>query len=173
MRNEMIDLIKTRRSIRSFDDREISSELLREIAETAVYAPSAMNRQLWHFAVISKKEDIERLAKAVRIACSRDESYDFYRPTAMIITSADKATPFGCDDCACAIQNIFLAAHSLGIGSVWINQIRDVCDLPEVRAILTELGVPENHTVYGTAALGYPSAPPRITEKKLENISYR
>ncbi len=173
MSNDMISIIKTRRSIRAFSEKQIPTDVLREIAQTAVYAPSAMNRQMWHFAVISKKEDIERLASAVRTACSRDESYDFYRPTAMIITSADKNTPFGRDDCACAIQNIFLAAHSLGIGSVWINQIRDVCDAPEVREILTDLGVPEGHAVYGTAALGYPSAPPRITEKKLENISYR
>lgn len=46
-------------------------------------------------------------------------------------------------DCACALQNIFLAAKSLGIGSCWINQLGQTCDDPDVRAFLTGLGIPE------------------------------
>ena len=53
------------------------------------------------------------------------------------------------------MENIFLAAQSLGIGSVWINQLKDICDFPEVRASLRELGMPENQLVWGIAALGY------------------
>ncbi len=172
MNSDFIEMIKTRRSVRSFSEREIPAEVLRIIAETAVYAPSAMNRQCWHFSVISKREDIDRLAEAVRLACGRDERYNFYHPAAMIIASAEREIEMGRDDCACALQNIFLAAHALGIGSVWINQIRDVCDVPEVRNLLCGYGVPDAHVVYGAAALGYAAKPPRITEKKLENISY-
>ena len=69
-------------------------------------------------------------------------------------------------DCACAMQNIFLAAKSLGIGSCWINQLGQTCDDPDVRAFLTKLGIPENHRVYGCAALGYAAAAP-MKEKKL------
>ena len=172
MKNELIELLKTRRSIRSFTDREIEPEKLRQIAEAAVYAPSAMNRQSWHFAVICGREKLDRLAAVVRVACGRDEGYNFYRPAAMIIASNERDFRMGVDDCACALQNIFLAAHALGVGSVWINQIRDVCDVPEVRAVLTEFGVPENQVVYGSAALGYAANPPKPAEKKLGNISY-
>ena len=69
-------------------------------------------------------------------------------------------------DCACAMQNIFLAAKSLGIGSCWINLLGQTCDDPDVRAFLTKLGIPENHRVYGCAALGYAAAAP-VKEKKL------
>lgn len=72
-----------------------------------------------------------------------------------------------------ALENIFLAAHALGVGSVWINQLRDFCDVPEVRALLHEYGVPDGHAVYGSAALGYAKKPPRITEKFTSNITYR
>ena len=64
-------------------------------------------------------------------------------------------------DCACAIENMFLAAHSLGIGSCWINQLGTTCDDPEVREFISSLGVPENNKVYGCVALGY--ADPKIS----------
>ena len=69
-------------------------------------------------------------------------------------------------DCACAMQNIFLAAKSLGIGSCWINQLGQTYDDPEVRAFLTKLSIPENHRVYGCAALGYAAAAP-VKERQL------
>lgn len=71
-------------------------------------------------------------------------------------------------DCACALENIFLAATSLGIGSCWINQIGQNCDDPDVRALLTVLGVPENHKVYGCAALGCEPADAPVKEKKVK-----
>ena len=69
-------------------------------------------------------------------------------------------------DNACALENIFLAAHSMGLGTVWINQLSDTCDVPEVRAVLTEFGVPENHKVFGIAAIGYAAAETPVKEKK-------
>lgn len=68
-------------------------------------------------------------------------------------------------DCACAIENMFLAACSLGIGSCWINQLGTTCDDPQVRELLTELGVPENHKVYGCVALGYKAEGAPMKEK--------
>ena len=70
-------------------------------------------------------------------------------------------------DCACAIENMFLAAHSLGIGSCWINQLGTTCDDPEVRAFITSLGVPENHKGYGCVALGYADSNIPMKENKL------
>ena len=50
---------------------------------------------------------------------------------------------------------MFLAAKSFGIGSVWINQLQGICDKPEIRSFLQKVGVPDEHVVYGVAALGY------------------
>ena len=71
-------------------------------------------------------------------------------------------------DCACAIENMFLAAQSLGIGSCWINQLGTTCDDPEVREFITALGVPANHKVYGCVALGYPDSKIPMKEKKVK-----
>ena len=51
--------------------------------------------------------------------------------------------------------NLMNAAHALGLGSCWINQVRDQCDVPAVRALLTEYGTPEDHIVTCSAAIGY------------------
>lgn len=162
---EVLEAIKTRRSIRAFTDRKISREDLEIIAEAAIYAPSAMNRQSWKFTVVQDKARIEALAAAIRKELGRDEDYNFYRPDVMILASNERDNHNGAEDCACALENIFLAAHALGIGSVWINQLKGICDVPDVRAVLRELKLPENHIVLGMAALGYPAAPPKQVAK--------
>ena len=84
----------------------------------------------------------------------------------MVVTAkADCIAPQ--QDGSLAIENMMLAASSLGIGSCWINQLGQTCDDPDVRAFLTRLGIPENHRVYGCAALGYAPADAPVKEKKL------
>lgn len=163
--NQVLENIKTRRSVRSFREKPISREDLSAIVEAGQYAPTAMNRQNFQFTVLTGKEKIEGLAKVIREELGNGPDYNFYAPAALVLLSCDRENSNGMLDCACALQNIFLAAHSLSIGSVWINQLRDICDKPAVRQVLSALGLPESHVVWGMAALGYaaetPSAPVR------------
>lgn len=152
--NTVMENLLTRRSIRAFEDREIPREELDQILKAAQYAPSAMNRQTWQFTAVLNRTKIQELAKAIGKALSRD-NYNMYEPQAIIITSNLRDARFGIDDNACALENIFLAAHSFGIGSVWINQLRDACDDPYVRQMLKDFGIPDDHMAYGIAALGY------------------
>lgn len=163
--NEVIQNIKTRRSVRSFADKRISDEDLREIAEAGMFAPSGMNRQTWQFTIVHNQEKIKALAVAIAEVLGRS-GYNFYTPDALIIPSNVADSAWGRDDNACALQNIFLAAHSLGIGSVWINQLRDICDNPKIRPLLRDLGIPDNHIVYGLAALGYAASAPKEIDHK-------
>ncbi|MCL2343403.1 MAG: nitroreductase family protein [Firmicutes bacterium] len=155
--NPIIENILTRRSCRAYTDKPIPREDIEALLTCARYAPSANNRRLWKFTAVLDQALIQRLAKAVGAAVGADESYCFYHPAALIIPSSQEDYPYGREDNACALENIFLAAHSLGLGSVWINQAFGNCHNAEIRAVLAELGVPENHVVYGMAALGYPA----------------
>lgn len=170
--NETIKSILERRSIRSFTDRKIERDLLEQIVQAGYYAPSGRNLQTWRFTVVQNKEVMERLAQAVRQALGRGEDYDFYRPDVLILTSNQRDNPLGMDDCACALENIFLAAHSLGIGSVWINQFKGICDQPAVREVLHSIGVLQDHLVYGCAALGYPADVPGCAVKNQEVVTW-
>ncbi len=163
--NETLKNIFTRRSVRSFNDRPIKDEDLDLILKVAVYAPSGMNRQTWQFTAVTNREKIQQLAMLIEKKLDR-KGYDFYRPAAIIIPSNERDSRWGIEDNACAMENIFLAAHSLGIGSVWINQVRLVCDDEEVRQLLRSWGVPDDHVVYGTVALGYTDSEPLLTAEK-------
>lgn len=156
--NETMKTILERRSIRSFSDKPVSDEILRDLADAAMHAPSARCKKTWKFTVVTNKDLIQRLAKVIEKVLDRP-GYDMYKPTAIIIPSNERDNNFGKEDNACALQNIFLAAESYGVGSVWINQLTGICDEPEVRELLKEMEIPDSHVVYGLAALGYANTP--------------
>lgn len=184
--NEIIKNILSRRSIRTYKEEQISDADLNLVLEAAKFAPSGSNSQSWHFTVVQNKEKLEQLNFLVREAfksllidektyrakrsgkiASQSDSYSFYyhAPT-LIIVSNEREYVNAMADCATALENIFLTAHSLGLGSCWINQLSWFCDEPKVRKMLTSLGIPENHMVGGSAVLGFtsglePKAAPR------------
>ena len=147
--NEVMNAILTRRSIRKFTDAPIPRDILEELVNAGLHAPDM----------------IARLTDLIGSELAR-ENYDMYRPTAIIMPSNIRDGIWSREDNACALENIFLAAHSLGIGSVWINQMQDICDRPQVRALLEEMGVPADHVVFGMAALGYPAPDAPVTPIK-------
>lgn len=156
--NEVFNNIVTRRSVRSFvKGKKIPSEVLEKIATAGLFAPSALNRQPVNLTVVSDTALIRKLSLAVGKAMLRDENYNFYAPEAIIITSCDRASKFIKEDTSCTLENMFLYAHSVGVGSVWINQLSQVCDDENVREVLSSLGIPAEHVCGGMAALGYPS----------------
>lgn len=167
--NSVIEAILQRRSVRGFSDKNISDDDLYLIAKCGAYAPSAMNRQKWHFTIVHKAEHIKALAKVIGGVLGND-NYNFYCPNALIIVTAQRDYTYAKQDCGCALENIFLAAHSLGIGSVWINQLLGICDDKNVRAVLDTLGVPKDDVAVGTAALGYPMGEIRKADKDLSKI---
>ncbi|MCH4184329.1 MAG: nitroreductase family protein [Eggerthellaceae bacterium] len=156
--NECIDVILGRRSIRRFTDKAISHEDLETIVTCGQWAPSAINLQQWHFVIVNDVSHIEHIAQVLGTANGID-GYTMYHPAALIIVAHARDAQYGREDDGCAIQTMFLAAHSLGIGSVWLNQMNGHCDEPEVRALLGELSIANNEVVYGIAAFGYPAEP--------------
>ena len=164
--NEVLQNILTRRSVRAFKGEQIKDEELDLILQAGVNAPSGMNKQSWQFTVVQNKEKIEQLAKVIREALGRDEGYNFYAPPTLIMLSNDKDNTNGLADCSCALENIFLMANSLGIGSCWINQLKTICDEKQVREVLNSFEIPENHIVWGMAAIGYSSVVPKAHERK-------
>ncbi len=152
--NEVMNALLTRRSVRKYTDQPIPEETLDAIIDAALHAPSGRGEKTWKFTVVTNKEKIQKLAGAIAQELGRS-GYNMYNPTVLIIPSNLRDSRFGKEDDACALQNIFLAAHSFGIGSCWINQIQGICDVPEIRGILDEFGIPKDHVIYGMAALGY------------------
>ena len=164
--NPVIENILTRRSVREFTDEKIKRDDLELILKAAIYAPSGMNKQTWHFTAITDRAKLNEFAAVIGNELER-EGYNFYNADVLIIPSNVRDGIWSKEDNACAMENIFLAAHSLGIGSVWINQLQNICDRPAIRKLLTQWGIPKEHAVYGMAALGYAKEmPSQNVEKK-------
>lgn len=176
--NEVIQNILTRRSIRTYKENQISDADLNTVLEAAQFAPTGMSKQGWHFTAVQNKEKIENLISAIKEAMLKlpieqlrkmgeNPNYNpFYNAPTLVITAYDKTLASKESDCAAALQNMLLAAHALNLGSCWIHILAITGEDTKVRSILTELGVPEDYSVFGTAVLGYnskeePKAAPR------------
>lgn len=168
----VMENILARHSTRSYTDQPVEQEKLEEIVKAAVWAPSGNNEQSWHFIMMSNVEKIQELAAAVREADDRPAGYNFYNPTAFLIISGKRDNRNAALDAAAALENALLAATDLGVASCWINQVRDVCDDPKVRALLTSYGLPEDHVVWTAASLGYAAKAPVVHERKEGTVSY-
>ncbi|SHI65578.1 Nitroreductase [Clostridium cavendishii DSM 21758] len=162
--NQVLENILTRRSTRAFKNEQLKDEEVEVIVKAGLHAPSGMNRQTWQFTVVQNPETIEELAKVIRKLLNKNESYNFYGAPTLVMVSNDIDNTNGLADSSCALENMFLMANSLNIGSCWINQLKTICDNEEVRCILNSLEIPQNHIVWGIAALGY-----KATENNKEN----
>lgn len=175
--NQVLETIKARRSVRAYDGKQLPEEDLQLILEAATYAPSGMHYESWHFTAIQCADTLTELNNRIKGAFAKSEDKRlqergqsdtyccYYHAPTLVIVSNEPTQWWAAMDCACAIENMFLAAQSLGIGSCWINQLGTTCDDPEVRAFLTELGVPPHHKVYGCVALGYKAEGVPMKEK--------
>lgn len=152
---ELMQAIRARRSTRAFRKELPPKDQIMKLTEAAEWAPSGMGKYLWHFTVIYSAEKSLKLARAVAEADNRGADYSFYGAPVNIIVSYQRDEHHAFVDGAAAMENILLAATDLGLGSCWINQIRECCDAPAVRALLTEYGVPTDHIVIASAAIGY------------------
>ncbi|MDR2503023.1 MAG: nitroreductase [Deltaproteobacteria bacterium] len=184
MKNAVLENILTRRSIRKFLTKSVPRDILEQIVEAGLHAPSGMGRQPWHFAVLTGQERLAGLTLALKEAVARMSHNPYkqyvgspnytvnYHAPVCILVSADPALSTAEADCALAMGNIALAAHALGLGSCWINQLGSACADSGFRARLTELGVPETNHVYGCAAIGWPDGPAPSPVPRKRAVSY-
>ena len=165
MTNSAYDNIISRKSVRAFTLEKISHDDLEKIVRAGTYAPSAMNKQTRQITAIENENLIHKIEKEIETALGK-ENYSMYGAKTIVLVSDEKEHGNGYADCSCVLENMFLAANSIGIGSVWINQLKTICDTVSVREILSSLKIPENHIVWGIAALGYAANEPQGKERK-------
>ena len=154
--NQTLQTIRQRHSTRAYQQKQLPTETLEQILTAAIASPTAMNSQKELFTAVVNPTLLQRLAGAVRAALGKDENYCFfYNAPALVLVSFPADYPWARQDCGAAMENMFLAAQSLGVSSCWINQLFDQCANPAIRAVLRDCGVPEEHVVIASAALGY------------------
>jgi nitroreductase len=150
---DMQKAIMTRRSIRKFDGTPVSEEQIKTLLEAAMNAPSAGDGRPWHFFVTTDRAKLDVLADAVD-----DGNAMFRQAQAAVLICLDASKEgfkgFGEQDCACAAQNLHLAAHALGLGSVWVAVIHVP---PRVDGCRKVLDVPETLMPFAIFPIGVPA----------------
>lgn len=147
----------TRRSVRRFEDKKVPRELLETVVKAGIFAPTANHIETHRFTVVTDDKILASLVSAIAAATGKGAGYSFYDPAAFVMASDARDNHNGLANCACALENMMLASHALGLGSVWINQFKLVCDDSAVRALLRSLEVPDDHIVWGCLSIGYPA----------------
>ena len=165
--SEVLDKIKSRRSIRKYKPDPVPQELLDQIIEAGLYAANGKGFQNTIIIQVTNKKLRDEISEKNREILGAKEGTDpFYGAPAMLIVLAKKDWYNAKYDGALVMGNLMLAAHSLGIGSCWIHRAKEEFERPEGIEFLHSLGIDGEYEGIGHCVLGYidgayPSAPAR------------
>jgi nitroreductase len=165
---DTLETLFNRRSIRKYTSQKISDEQLSFILKSAMYAPSAVNKQPWHFIVFRNRQTIQEIIKA--------------HPNASMLLQANVAilvcwdenlqhdVGYGPVDCAAATENMLLAAHSLGLGAVWVGIYPRSQRMEAIQKIFN---LPSDIRGFSIVSLGYPAesktTPERFNQARIHH----
>ncbi|MBU0615044.1 MAG: nitroreductase family protein [Nanoarchaeota archaeon] len=163
---ETSEAIKKRRSIRKYQDKPISKDIIEKLIDAARFAPSGMNSQPWHFIAIQDKTKLKQIAEMYAKARDKLKIYpqdtSFLEKTNIILVLSEK-TPWAKVDCSFAIQNILLAATDIGLGSLCLGALM----LPEnIETLRTMCNIPDNLEIVMPIVIGFPDETPEPKPRK-------
>lgn len=194
--NQTIENILNRRSTRVFTDEKVNEEILKQIVEAGLYAPSSMNKQLWHFTVIQSESILSELNKDTKAAIKKyaktkisnqvmldklisranNDSYDtFYKAPVAIIVSKDTSDITSDNDCAVASQNLMIAAESFGLGSCWMSFVKNLFNLDESKAAeyFEKFEIPENYIPIHAIVIGHKKTDvKKVADRRKNTVKY-
>ena len=188
--NPVLEAIKSRRAIRSYEDKPVPESAIQTMLEAATYAPSAINVQPWKFTIITNKAEMKRISDIAKPALIRmlpdvgdeglvglkkrlsDPNYNIFYNAPLLIFVSGAKSPYAVYDCSMAAQNMMLTAYTLGIGSCWIGTAVPAANDSKIKP---SLGIPEDHEVHAAVIFGYPKggfpkAPPKHPAQILKRI---
>lgn len=181
-KNEVIETILTRRSIRAYKDQAVPKELLDQVLECGVWAPNAINAQQWEVRVVMSEEWINSATAAAKEAAKgtpteaqfNDPSFkNLFRNAPAVIFIGHKPGAYTPVDCGLMAGNIMLAAKSLGLGTVCMASPVRTFLLTEAGAShLTSLGFSEGYEPLICIGIGYPDEEPAAKPRNMEVIKY-
>ncbi len=156
---DLFEAIKKRRSVRHYLDKPVPKEVLEKLIDAARFAPTARHIEPWSFVVITEPDTIKAVGQAT-------DTGKFISCSGACIAVFCEDTKYYLEDGCGAIQNILLAATSLGIGSCWVAGDKK----PYCQTIAKLLGAPSSHKLVGLISLGYPLSKDVFFEDKRKDL---
>ena len=161
MNNTIKDII-TRRSVKKYKDKPVEMELVEQIVTAGTYAPSGMNKQAAVILAITNKEMRDRLSRmnldvVIRngMQTSSGHSDPFYGAPVVLVVLAKKEVGTRVYDGSLVMENMMIAANSLGLGSCWIHRAKETFETEEGKQLLHDLGLEGEYEGIGNCIVGY------------------
>jgi nitroreductase len=161
---EILEALFSRRSIRKYTQDQVTDEMLKNIIKAGMYAPSAVNKQPWHFIIFRNKDTIRDILEV--------------HPNALMLKSASAGIlvcfdlelqhddGYGPVDCSAATQNILLAAHGSGLGACWVGIYPRT---NRIQAISKIFELPEHVIPFSVISVGFPDEARDMPERFIPN----
>ncbi len=149
---ETMEAILGRRSIRRYRNQPLEQPLIEQVLRAAMCAPSANNEQPWQFIVVTERQTLDLIPTVHPYADMLREA-----PAAILVCgdmTLEKSPGYWVVDCAAATQNLLVAAHAIGLGTVWLGvypREQRICDITAL------FGLPDHVKPLALVAIGYPA----------------
>lgn len=157
---DLLEIIIHRRSIRKYTGQPVDDALIEKLIQAGMYAPSAVNKQPWHFVIFRDRDTRKKITEIHKNAWMLKDA------SVGILVCWDETlqhdTGYGPVDCAAATQNILLAAHASGLGGVWIGVYPREDRINNVHKIFQ---LPKAVQPFSLIALGYPDEMKTLPER--------
>ena len=154
--NEVIQSIKTRRSVRSFLPRQVEPALLDAVLEAGTYAPTGSGKQSPIIVAVQDPATVKQLSR-MNAAVFGGTSDPFYGAPTVLVVLAERSRGTYLLDGASVITTLLNAAHAVGLGSCWIHRAKEEFESEEGKALLKQWGIEGDFEGVGHVILGYPA----------------
>jgi nitroreductase len=165
MDNEILKNIKERRSVRRFKQEQITDEELNTVLEAGTWAPTGMGTQAPLIVAVQNEEQKAVLSK-INAEIMGTKSDPYYSAPTHIYVFAPKDNANNVKDGSLILGTMMLAAHSIGLGSCWINRVDKMVAYPEMQQLMKEWGLPDGLIGVGSLAIGYPDGAPHAAKPR-------
>jgi nitroreductase len=183
--NDTINLLLSRKSVRSYESTPVKRDDLELIVRCGIQAPTGRGLQPWHFTVIENRDVLNeitdmnkyvlsRLPENFMSKCAKDPAYDFFygAPCAVIVSGANEET-ITVADCSGAVENMIIAAESLGLSTCYLASFKISLLTNEGKPLLDKLKIPKGYAPLFAISLGYgKDIPESVGERNANVVTY-
>ena len=170
---DALQAMLTRKSIKKYKPDLVPQELIDQIIEAGLNAPSGLNKQAPIILAVTNRQVRDELSK---LNAGKDPFFradPFYGAPVVLVVLADKSVPTYVYDGSLVMENLLLAAHALGFGACWIHRAKETFETPEGKALLKKLGIEGEYEGIGNCIVGYPEGElPKIKPRKENRVYY-
>jgi nitroreductase len=168
--NPKLDFLFSRRSVRVYQSKEVGDDMVRDLLEAAMAAPSAVAKDPWEFIVIRDRDMLAKVSEGLPNGKMLAKAAVGLIVCGNLGRAHDNQLSYLLQDCSAAIENLLVAAHSLGLGACWLGVHPREERMTHIRSLLS---IPEQVIPVSAIAMGWPAQTPKPRTRYRDDAVHR